>query len=97
MFMIEDDFHAELVGEKLETFEAALLAVRQIAALPFGEKPNAPPCTHWENCQRDYHILEYDDSQTAWQLIRRVEICSVSATGIEWFYPTPNDTGPLLK
>lgn len=86
MFIIEDDFHAEFISEKFDSFEAAYKELQSVADIPFGVKPNNPPCTSWRNCLRDYHILEYDDSVVPWKRLSDIKVLEVSATGIVWHY-----------
>jgi hypothetical protein len=86
MFIIEDDFHAEFIGEKFDTFDSAILELRKISAVPFGNIPNKPPCVDWQNCQRDYQIVEYDDTQTPWKLIAKTQVLNISASKSVWLY-----------
>ena len=85
MYIIEDDFNAEPIIEKIETFEDAISELRNISEIPFGKEPNIPPCSSWENCQREYHIIEYD-SQKPGKVLSNKKALLVSASGVKWFY-----------
>jgi hypothetical protein len=84
MYIIYDDLHAEIISEKLDSFEAAKAELHRIFDIPFGEKPNTPPCTGWQQCQRDYHIVEYDDTQAPWKLLSDTRALELSKTVIKW-------------
>jgi hypothetical protein len=84
MYIIEDDFHAEPIIEKIETFEDAISELRDISKIPFGKEPNIPPCSNWENCQREYHIIEYD-SQKPGEILSDIKVLLISSSGITWF------------
>jgi hypothetical protein len=86
MFIIEDDFHTEFIGEKFNTFDSAILELQRISTIPFSSPPNTPPCVDWQNCQRDYQIVEYDDTQTPWKLIAKTQVLHISASKIMWLY-----------
>ncbi|HSN30036.1 MAG TPA: hypothetical protein VLT45_27300 [Kofleriaceae bacterium] len=81
-YVIEDDFHAEWVDQHA-TYEAALARLRQIAATPWRVAPNVTPCSTPE-CQRTYHLIEYDDTTTPWTRVRGELALKVSAAGVEW-------------
>lgn len=61
MFVIEDEWHAEWVGEYVSR-EEAHAELRRLAKLPWDEAPNACPCMSWRTCGRRYHIIEFDTS-----------------------------------
>jgi hypothetical protein len=84
MYIIEDDFHAEIIGEKFDTFDSVLFELQRISEIPFGEAPNKPSCGGWRDCIRDYHIVEYDDSQLPWKLISNTKVLQISASEIKW-------------
>jgi hypothetical protein len=86
MFIIEDDFHTEVIGKQFGIFDSALNELRRIADIPFGEAPNKPPCTSWQDCLREYHIVNYDDSQNPWILLANNKILEISKTEVKWFY-----------
>ena len=85
MFIIYDKFHAEFISDEYGTFASALLELQRISKTPFSEKPNRPPCSGWSHCKRDYHIVEYDDSQTPWVLLSDTKALLFSASAIEWY------------
>jgi len=87
MFWIEDDFHADVLQDGFETFDSALDALRLIAAIPFGEPPNCPPCTNWKECVRQYHIVEHSNSEKPFDQLINCKVVEVSANGATWFLP----------
>jgi hypothetical protein len=70
MFVIEDEIHAEHHGH----FGDAEL--RRRAKIPWDEAPNVAPCMSWPTCERDYVILEFDDSSTPWKEPGAPDVCS---------------------
>jgi hypothetical protein len=83
MFVVEDETHAEHQG-RFATFDEALAELRRRAEIPWDQAPNAAPCTGWRSCGRDYAIVEFDDAQSPWKEVRRVQALSVSALGVAW-------------
>ncbi|HEV2473890.1 MAG TPA: hypothetical protein VGS41_14540 [Chthonomonadales bacterium] len=83
MIYIEDEIHAEQDGP-FDTFEDAVAELRRRAVIAWDMFPNQAPCTAWRTCGRDYHLLEFDDSEAPWKLLRSVPVLSVSAKGVEW-------------
>jgi hypothetical protein len=63
VFIVEDDFHAERMGE-FSTRDAALAFQEGLKA--DASAPERPPRTNWRAFHRDY-LLEDDDS-TPWTL-----------------------------
>lgn len=84
MFKIEDEIHAESLDGKIETFEQAMEILKERAEIPYAEKPNKCPCINWENCERQYHIIEYDDRSIPWKELGRQKVITISAKGIKW-------------
>ena len=85
IFQLEDEFHAEAVGEAFSSFEAALTALREVLALPFSERPHSPPCTNWRGCQRDWVINKYRVvSDERWELVEQTYVAASTANGVEW-------------
>jgi len=76
IFVLEDDFHAELIGQ-FSTREDAWSEVQGRADDPSSIE-NRAPCTSWETCKRNYVIVEYDDSTHPW-----IELSRQSALTIE--------------
>jgi hypothetical protein len=87
MFWIEDDFHADVLRDGFATFDSALEELRRMAAMPFGEAPNCPPCTNWNDCVREYHIVEYGNSEKPFDQLINCKVVEVSATGTTWSLP----------
>lgn len=85
-FVIEDEAHAQQCGE-FATFEAALVRLRQLAALPWNEHPNVVPCTSWGNCGRRYEVVEYEISWRPWQELHRTPALEINAGGVTWQHP----------
>ncbi|MBX9792336.1 MAG: hypothetical protein K2Y37_25835 [Pirellulales bacterium] len=83
MFVIEDERHAESVGQ-FKGLDLALVELRQLATIPWDQQPNLAPCTNWRNCGRTYEVVEYDDSQSPWKELRRISALEISATGVQW-------------
>jgi hypothetical protein len=95
MFVIEDEIHAEHHGQ-FRTFDEALAELRRRAKTPWDEAPNEAPCISWPTCEREYVILEFDDSNTPWKELRRVPVLNVSASGVKWasgFEVSEHDSG----
>ena len=84
MFQIEDEFHAEPQKGTFDSYEVALDELKLRAEIPWNKEPNRCPCTNWENCSRNYEIIEYDDSGTPWKELNHVSVLTVSAKGIKW-------------
>lgn len=82
-FVIEDERHAEPQGE-YPSFQDALNELQRRAAIPWDEVPNRAPCTSWPTCGRSYEVIEYDQSQVPWKVLRRVAVLDVSADGVKW-------------
>jgi len=87
MFIIEDNFHAESLPEKYETFDRALEELIKISRIPYGQGPNIAPCSNIEGCERWYHILQYDDSTTPWKLLSDIEMLRMSPNEVKWILP----------
>jgi hypothetical protein len=83
MFIIEDEIHAEQLGE-YASFDQALAELRRRANIPWDQPPNVAPCLSWKTCGRDYIIIDYDDSRLPWEERRRVPVLSVSSSGVKW-------------
>jgi hypothetical protein len=95
MFVIEDEIHAEHNGQ-FSSFDEALAELRRRANIPWDESPNVAPCMSWRTCERQYVILEFDDSHTPWKELRRVPVLNVSASGVKWaigFEVSERDSG----
>lgn len=86
MYIIEDEIHAESVGEFL-TLEAAIAELRRLYQLPWDEEPNLAPCINWHTCGRAYELVEYDASSQPWQTRSRLPALNVSAANKEWLLP----------
>ena len=83
VFIIEDDIHADWIGQ-YATLEEAVAELRRRAALPWGEFPNTAPCKSSRTCGRKYQILEYDPSTVPWTKLRCLPALDVSARGTIW-------------
>lgn len=83
MFVIEDEIHAEPQGE-FQSYEQALDELKKRSQIPFNVKPNQCPCTNWENCERQYHIIEYDTRKTPWEKLNDKLILKMSKNKTEW-------------
>jgi hypothetical protein len=83
MYLIEDQLHAESIGEFGSLAEVAN-ELQRLAALPWDQPPNLAPCADWATCGRDYEVIEYDATQQPWRELSRVSALSVSAAGVVW-------------
>ena len=83
MFVIDDEAHAEPVGE-FDSKADAVEELQQLSRLPWDEAPNLCPCTSWRTCGRRYHLIEYDTSWTPWRALSNVPTLQVSAAGTAW-------------
>lgn len=85
LFCIEDEIHAELVGEGFVSFQAALTEVRRLASIPWDVEPNVAPCKSWRTCGRHYEIVEYETStEPSWKELRRFPVVEVMSDGVRW-------------
>ena len=82
-FAIEDESHAEQVGE-FASLDQAWAELERLASVPWHEPPNVAPCTSWQTCGRTYEIIEYETSETPWQVLRRLDALRISAKGVVW-------------
>ncbi|MBZ6381079.1 hypothetical protein [Sphingomonas sanguinis] len=80
MFVIDDEWHAEPIGEYASRTEA-MAELRRMAALPWDEHPNKCPCRSWRSCGRRYRLIEYDCD---WRRLNNQAILDVSAKGTVW-------------
>lgn len=83
MFVIEDEVHCDWHGQ-YATFDAAVAELSRRAILRWDEPPNMAPCTNWQTCERQYVVIEFDDTQTPWKELRRIPALKVAAPGVEW-------------
>lgn len=77
VFVVEDDFHAEWMGQ-FPTNEEALDYLANLRADPTSVE-NRPPCENWKNCSREYYLIEYDDDVEPWVAIRSEPVFEVRA------------------
>lgn len=82
-FVIEDEIHAEQVGE-FSTLQSAWAALRRLSEVAWDAHPNAAPCHSKHACGRDYRIIEYDTSSVPWILVRQYGGLAVNAKGVVW-------------
>ena len=83
MFIIEDERHAEWVGE-YGTREEAVAELQRLSKVPWDQTPNQAPCTGWETCGRSYELVEFDAASTPWRELQRQPALNVSRAGAEW-------------
>lgn len=83
MFAIEDDRHAEQIGQ-FGSRDEALVELKRLASVPWDKEPNVAPCSGWRTCGRSYEIVEHDVSVSPWRELGRVAILDVSAEGVSW-------------
>ena len=85
-FVIEDAIHLDW-HESFASLDAALERVRRLARTPWSKPPNRAPCIGWETCGREWEILDYDVSETPWQLRARIPALAISRDGATWHSP----------
>ena len=83
MFVIEDEWHAEWIGEFI-TREEAEAELERLAKLPWDEAPNACPCTSWRTCGRRYHLIHFETSVQPWRVVNDETRLEVSAKATKW-------------
>lgn len=82
IFVLEDDFHAELIGQ-FSSREDAWSEVLRRADDPSSIE-NRAPCTSWETCKREYVIVEYDDSNRSWIELSRQKVLTIEHERAVW-------------
>lgn len=81
-FVIEEEGHAEVIGE-FESFSEAILELKKISKTPWNTEPNISPCTN-PNCSRDYMLIEYEVSNKQWKIIKNDFALSVEPLSVKW-------------
>lgn len=89
IFVVEDQSHAEAIGE-FPTLQEAWDELLRLSAIPWDATPNLAPCQSWEACGRDYEIIEYDIAGETWTLVQRYAGMEVSAAGVAWGVDAPS-------
>ena len=84
MFNIEDETHCQIVAGDLTTLAEAVTELTRLAAIPWNQQPNKPPCMGWHRCGRRYVIVECDEAGVPWQQLRRIRGVDISANGVIW-------------
>ncbi len=85
-FVIEDELHAEHHGEFAELADV-MLELRRRAEIPWDQEPNQAPCQSWATCGRTYEVIEFDDTHTPWNELRRAKALEISKEGVIWHQP----------
>ena len=80
-FVIEDDFHAEIMG-RFQTRADALDRVARLAETPFTQSPNMPPCVAGDRCCRKYYLIEYDTETVPWTKLSAKLLLSMTANSV---------------
>ncbi len=83
MFVIEDERHADQIGQ-FDSREDAMAELRRLASVPWDEEPNVAPCVGWKTCGRSYELIEFDTSQRPWRELARAAVLEVSSEGTRW-------------
>ena len=83
MFIIEDERHAEWLGE-YGTRDEAVAELQRLSKVPWDEAPNRAPCTSWATCGRTYELVQFDAAATPWRELRREPALDVSKNGVAW-------------
>ena len=89
MFIIEDEWHAEIQDGQFATRQDAIAELKRRAAIPWDERPNQAPCVSWRTCGRRYVLIEYDGSQIPWRELSRVDVLDISAAEVRWLTSAP--------
>ena len=87
-FVVEDQTHAERVGE-FRTIAEARAELDRLSRIAWDESPNVAPCQSWRTCGRDYEIIEYETSALPWTETTRFAGLKVSAAGAVWGSEAP--------
>ena len=85
IFVLEDNVHAEHVGE-YELFNDALEKAKELYLIPWDKEPNKCPYLSWKTCGREYRIVNFEVVQDKWNELARSEIFSISSSKKEWKY-----------
>jgi hypothetical protein len=80
LYILEDELHAEHIGE-FPTREAASAEARRRMALPWDSPENRAPCSSWRRCGRRLELVMYDDSGRE---LSREPVVEISAEGVRW-------------
>lgn len=83
MFVIEDERHAEQIGQ-FSSRADAMEELSRRASTPWDQQPNVAPCTGWRTCGRTYEVIEYDTSRQPWRELGRAVTLDISADGVRW-------------
>jgi hypothetical protein len=83
MIVIEDEWHAEHVGE-FATKGEALAELHRLATVPWDAPPNVAPCMSWRTCGRRYELIEYDDTVVPWRQLDREPALEITQNGPNW-------------
>lgn len=89
-YLIDDDFHADSLGETYSTLEDALAEVHRVISLPFEQEPHTPPCISWLQCQREIVLREVRTlaARPKWGRLRTgfvlIPILTTSVNGVVW-------------
>lgn len=84
VYTINDQLHDESLG-KYETLEQAQDELQKLAKIPWGTKPNIPPCTKGLACARDYEIIVYGVySKTSPNSEFRYAGVHINSKGVHW-------------
>ncbi len=83
IFQIEDMMHAEW-HKKFNSKKEAWEEIEYLSKIPWNNTPNKAPCEGWEECQRIWAIITYDDSNIPWKEKESVEVVQISSKGVEW-------------
>ncbi len=90
MFVIEDEWHAEWIGE-FDSREEAEVELRRLANLSWDELPNVCPCKSWRKCGRRYYVIHFETSSEPWRVLNDEARLEVSAKGTEWLSTEASD------
>ena len=83
MFVIEDELHAEQIGE-YQTQPEAMAELRRLSHVAWDAAPNLAPCQSWRTCGRHYELIECDLGAGAGHELDRRLMLKVSSAGVVW-------------
>ena len=89
VYVLEDDLHAEVLGE-FPTRAAAIDAARQRVALAWDSPENQAPCMSWRGCGRYVDLIVLDRSeQLPLGVVTREQLFEIDANGARWLAKDP--------
>ena len=79
-FTVDDERHCHRMGQ-YKSFEEARIAIVGFVTNPWNHDPNRAPCRNWENCGRDYSIIETNENG---EYVSTTPVCKIDSEGVIW-------------